>query len=110
MSREETLEGGNGGWRGYRGGRDDQATAKLRQAVGHQHFRGWGGGGMINGGGDQRRREVFDGRERLQVDGRKRRRGKRLEMLMHVVSSASGARHQCKESHRCEETLSYQNR
>ena len=65
---------------------------------------------MINGGGDQRRREVFDGRERLQVDGRKRRRGKRLEMLMHVVSSASGARHQCKESHRCEETLSYQNR
>ena len=25
--RDETVEGGNGGWRGYRGGRDDQATA-----------------------------------------------------------------------------------
>ena len=34
-SRDETVEGGNGGWRGYRGGRDDQATAKLRQAVGN---------------------------------------------------------------------------
>ena len=31
-----TVEGGNGGWRGYRGRRDDQATAKLRQAVSHQ--------------------------------------------------------------------------
>ena len=107
------MEGGNGGWRGYRGGRDDQATAKLRQAVGHQRdnasARGRWRGGMINGG-DQRRRDGFDGRERLQVDGRKRRRGKRWEMLMQVVSSASGARHRGKESWRCEETLRYQNR
>ena len=44
--------------------------------------------------------EGFKGRERPQVDGRKRRGGKRLEMLMHVVSSASGARHRCKESSR----------
>ena len=35
-SRDETLEGGNGGWRGNRGGRNDQVTAKLRQAVGNQ--------------------------------------------------------------------------
>ena len=62
---------------------------------------------MINGG-DQRRRDGFDGRERLQVDGRNRRRGKRWEMLMHVVSSASGARHRCIEP--SEETLRYQNR
>ena len=34
-NRDETLGGGNDGWRGYRGGRDDQAIAKLRQAVGH---------------------------------------------------------------------------
>ena len=98
-SRDETLEGGNGGWRGYCGGRDDQATAscvKQSASDGHQRdnagpgARGWGrGGGMINGGGDQRRPEGFDGREGLQVDGRKRRRGKRLEMLMHIVSSAS---------------------
>ena len=53
---------------------------------------------MINCEGDQRRREGFDCRERLQVDGRKRKQGKRLEMLMHVVSLASGARHQHKES------------
>ena len=44
---------------------------------------------MIIGGGGQRRPEGFDGRERLRVDWRKRRRGKRLEMLMHVASSAS---------------------
>ena len=52
--------------------------------------------------------EGFKGRERLQVDGRKRRQGKRLEMLMHVVSSTSGDRHRlgCKESRRrrCKET------
>ena len=42
---------------------------------------------MINGE-DQRRREGFDGRERQERDGRKRRRGKRLETLMHAVSSA----------------------
>ena len=107
-SRDETLEGGNGGWRGYCRGRDDQATAScVKQSASDAHqrdnagARGWGrGGGMINGGGerrraaggqsgDQRRPEGFDGRERLQVDGRKRRRGKRLEMLMHVASSAS---------------------
>ena len=51
--------------------------------------------------------EGFNGRERLQDDGRKRRRGKRLEMLMHAVSSASGARHRCKESWRRKETLRY---
>ena len=62
---------------------------------------------MIDGG-DQRRRDGFDRRGRLQVDWRKRRRGKQLEMLTHVVSSASGSSHQCKESCRCEETLSYQ--
>ena len=58
-------------------------------------------------GGDQRGLEGFDGRERLQVDGRKRRRGKRLGVLMHVVSSASGAqyRRRCKKSGRCEKTL-----
>ena len=72
------------GWRVCRGGRDDQAIAKLRQAVGHKGgkagSRGRGRGGVINGGGDLRRREGF---ERLRVDGchngRKRRRGKRLE-------------------------------
>ena len=51
--------------------------------------------------------EGFKGRERLQVDGRKRRQGTRLEMLMHEVSSASGDRHRCtKESRtrRCKET------
>ena len=60
------MEGGNGGWRGCRGGRDDQATAKLRPAVGHQRDKASAGGrwrdGMINGG-DQRRRDGFDGRE-----------------------------------------------
>ena len=66
---------------------------------------------MINCGGNQRRLERFDGRERLQVDGRKRERGKLLDMLMHVVLSASGARHRCKESRRCETlSLRYQNR
>ena len=65
---------------------------------------------MINGGSDRRRREGFEGRECLQVNGRKRRRGKRLDMLMDVMSSASGARHRCKESRRCEETLCYRNR
>ena len=39
-------------------------------------------------------------RERLQVDGLKRRRAKRSEMLMHLLSSASGLRHRCKESRR----------
>ena len=29
------YEGGHGSWRGDRGGRDDQATAQLRQAVGN---------------------------------------------------------------------------
>ena len=54
--------------------------------------------------------EGFKGRERLQIDGRKRRQGTRLEMLMQVVSSASGDRlhrHRCtKESRtrRCKET------
>ena len=43
--------------------------------------------------------EGLNGRERLQVDGqhchgRRRRRGKLLEMLLHVVLSASGVRHQ----------------
>ena len=37
--RDDTLEGGSGGWGGDCGGRDDQATAKLRQAVGHQRAR-----------------------------------------------------------------------
>ena len=147
-SRDVPSEGGNGGWRGYRGGRDDQATAKLSQAIGHQRdnagSRGQGRGGMLNRGENQRRRdqprarrvqgvngkgrgggawvgvavpgaqpvadlaalrqkrrrrkrdqklgeEEFKGRERLQVYGRKTRRGKRSEM--RVVSSASGARH-----------------
>ena len=39
---------GSGGWRGYRGGRDDQATAQPRRAGGHQRdhagTRGDGGG------------------------------------------------------------------
>ena len=42
------------GWRGYRGGRDEQATAKLRQAVGHRRDNasasGRWRGGMINRG------------------------------------------------------------
>ena len=83
---------------------------RLRQAVGHQRdnarARGRRRGGLINEG-DQRRRDGLDGRERLQVDGRNRRRGKRLEMLMHVVSSASRARHRCKESCRREDSLRY---
>ena len=112
--RDETLEGGNSGWRGHRGGRDDQATAKLCQALGHQRdhavSKGRGRGSMIICRRDQRRREGFDGLERLQVDGRKRKRGKELEMLMHVVSSTSGARRQCKESRLCQETLRYHNR
>ena len=115
--RDETLEGGNSGWRGHRGGRDDQATAKLCQALGHQRdhavSKGRGRGSMIICRRDQRRLEPlegFDGLERLQVDERKRKRGKQLEMLMHVVSSASGARRQCKESRLCQETLRYHNR
>ena len=55
VTRHGTLEGGNGGWRGHRGGRDDQAAAKLRQAVSHQRDNGcsreWGLGSMINSGG-----------------------------------------------------------
>ena len=105
---DQTLEGRNGGWRGDRGGRDEQATTKLRpsQAVGDHcrpagqcRLQGTGAGrrgGGINGGGDQRRREGVDGQERLQVDGRKRKRGDKWEMLMHAVASASGARHRCK--------------
>ena len=76
-SRDETLEGGNCGWRGYRGGRDDQATAKLRQAVGHQwdkaDSRGWGRGGMINGGRDQWRREQPRARRVQRVEEGERR-------------------------------------
>ena len=50
--RDETLEGGNGGWSGDRGARDDHATAKLHQAVGHQRddagSSGRARGSMIN--------------------------------------------------------------
>ena len=72
---------------------------------------GWGRDGMIDGEGSQRGREGVEGRQRLEVKRRKVRRGPRRAVGdAHVVSSASGARHRCKESRRCEETLRYQNR
>ena len=43
------------------------------------------GARLTNGGGNQRRQEGFDSRKRLQVNGRKKKRGERWEMLMHVV-------------------------
>ena len=66
---------------------------------------------MIDSEGSQRGREGVEGRQRLEVKRRKVRRGPRRAVGdAHVVSSASGARHRCKESRRCEETLRYQNR
>ena len=102
-SRDETVEGGNGDWRGNRGGRDDQATSGTMPAPGD-----WGGAagltsGETNGGG----KDSTVG-SACKSTG-KRKRGKRLEMLMYVVSAASGARRRCKESRRCEETLRNQN-
>ena len=59
-SRDKTLEGRHGSWRGNRAGRDDhQAIAQLRRALGNQRdnagSRGWGRNVMIYGREYQRR-------------------------------------------------------
>ena len=88
---------GKGAWGGVPAARPVTDLAALRQAEAEVEAKG---------------PEIERGRsrERLQVDGLKRRRAKRSEMLMHLLSSASGLRHRCKESRRCKETLRYQNR
>ena len=78
---------GEGAWGGVPAARPVTDLAALRQAEAEVEAKG---------------PDIERGRsrERLQVDGLKRRRAKRSEMLMHLLSSASGLRHRCKESRR----------